>query len=160
MLEQIEEKGKEVFAESLLRLNGIEYFVFSGTALGLYRDGDLIPTDTDIDFVIEKPKSSVAELKKRFPDCAVQWQSDHQLTLVHPTGVIIDFLFFYHCAEGWLFKAPYSWSVKSECFDLVDIRQTKYGPVRFPMNIEHIFVNKYGADWTTPKFQKKAQWVK
>jgi len=143
-----------------LKLDGVPYFVFSGTALGLYRDKELIPTDTDIDFVIEKQYSSIAGLRTRLSNCSVQWESEHQLTLFHPKGIIVDFLFFYECDEGWVFKAPYTWTVNKECFDSVNIRDTRYGKVRFPMNVESIFAKKYGEDWRTPKFQKKAVWVK
>lgn len=159
-LQEIAKEGPSVFAEVLRQLHGIEYFVFSGTALGLYRDGDLIPTDTDIDFVIEKSRSSIAELRKRLSNCAVKWESDHQVTFIHPKGVVIDFLFFRGCAEGWVFEVPHPWKIKKECFDSVDFRKTKYGIVRFPMNVEYIFAKKYGEDWRTPKFQGKATWVK
>ena len=160
MLKEIGEEGRVVFQEVLKRLEGVNYFVFSGTALGLYRDGDLIPSDTDIDFVIKKDESSIADLKIRLSGYVIHWQSDHQVTFIHPKGIIVDFLFLYKCEEGWELRAPHSWSVKSECFDSVDIIKTKYGEVRFPNDVESIFVKKYGDDWRTPKFQRKAGWAK
>ena len=159
-LQQIGKHGPSVFIEILPKLKGVRYFVFSGTALGLYRDGDLIPTDTDIDFVIEKKYSSIADLRTRLSNCDVQWESDDQVTFIHPKGVIIDFLFFRECADGWAFEAPHSWVIKKECFDSVDLRETKYGLIRFPMKVESIFAKKYGDDWKTPKFQRKATWAK
>lgn len=159
MLKQIGEEGPKVFAEVLSKLKGVNYFVFSGTALGLYRDGDLIPTDNDIDFVIKKEESSIADLKIRLSGYAVHWQSDRQITFIHPKGIIVDFLFLYKFDEGWEIQAPHYWSVKSECFNSVTIKETKYGLVRFPVNVESIFLKKYGKDWRTPKFQQKARWV-
>lgn len=152
-LDEIGKEGRKVFKEVLGKLKGIKFFVFSGTALGLYRDGDLILSDTDIDFIVPE-EIGQQEIIKRL-ELDTKRSDEFQLTFRHSSGIMVDFLFYRDDGEHYALPKPHYFPIEKYHLDKIDWRKTKYGKVPFPNDVEKLFEQKYGEDWTVPKYQQK-----
>lgn len=160
-VKEIGTRAGRLFAELLTRLEGMPYMLGSGTALGLFRDNDLIPSDTDIDFIFAEgvADSHSEQILKIMADATpivtvVHNDVIQQLAYVL-RGTIVDF-HFYHKEDG-------AWVCHHQngtlAFDL-DERQlhyTKYGEVGIPEQVEDMLEREYGDTWRTPILRKKPE---
>ena len=160
-LPEIKERGALAFVEALEALQAAEipFLLTSGTALGLYRDNDLIPTDTDLDFLVSGETIGRGNIKRVLEGSryAVGWDTDHQVVLVNKAHrIICDFQFYRACAEGYSTREPHyleysaSWIEKPH-----HITHPRFGRVPLIGSPEKFFERKYGADWRIPKYQQK-----
>lgn len=131
------------------------FWVSAGTCLGLYRDGDLIADDTDIDIAMLWREGLDGEL------CSwLGWEEYGrlytegrlmQLVFSH-RGVIFDIYFHYpydddnYYSEGVNGKTI----IPRRMYDNLDCRETRYGVLPFPSDTEGYLEARYG-DWQTPR---------
>jgi fukutin len=160
-LKEINEPEKTLIKGcQLLEELEFKYWLSSGTLLGFYREGDFIPTDTDIDVGVHLTyNAEIAEkVKAKFADFTLIRTIDHdnkpmQLAYLDNNGAIFDIYFYYeegdklvnHNEEGVMEKPL-------NIFELAPY-ETKYGTFPAPKDIEAYLVMRYG-DWQTPSNKK------
>jgi hypothetical protein len=134
-------------------------FISGGTLLGLYRDGDFIPGDTDIDVDIigydgigeylfrtlghmdlirtgyhnNRPMQTAFMYRGIIFDVWIFWREDSQLVNHNDMGVM---------------KVPIKF------FDNPSNLKTKYGNFNTPGPINDYLAFRYGPDWKTPQKSK------
>ncbi len=157
----LNEHAPDIFKEVSGKLKN--YWVSAGTALGLYRDKDFIPGDTDLDFAMIGYDGVMADIMDSFFNNFQGWKLGRtiidegrimQLCLVKDE-VLVDL--YFHYAEGDNY-VNYSESGKQtmpkEIYDNLEIRETKYGKVSFVKDIEKYLTIRYGNDWAIPQNKK------
>lgn len=155
------ERFKEVI--EFLGKCGINYRVADGTALGLYRDGNFIAHDSDLDFEILdflSKKSFIKSFQKvfgcRLGRCVFYKGDIQQVVFYGRDEIIIDFVFwtsegknvFNYSERGFVRKQPIKYFCKKDSFDFRGIK------VPLPGNIEEFLEFRYGKDWRIPKTYK------
>lgn len=136
-------------------LQSYNYFLSDGTALGFYRDGDFIDSDTDIDVVVYANIEQQHILIPQFTLIrTMEWKKRPiQTAYIDTNNVIFDIYYYYPdiienkwttlCGNGMIALPRYN----------ISLLNTKYGPFPFPENIEEYLKLRYG-DWKTPKSSK------
>jgi hypothetical protein len=150
------------FRDGLARLAGLSFVVAGGTALGLHRDGDLISSDLDVDFIA--PLSQQAEALRRFEGVKRRYTREWDHVLYQTgwwLGYAVDVHFY--VPEGDTYVCRHVFDTATErgvqgrlvypraWLDAPEIRETKYGPVPLPGDVEAYLLHKYGPDWRTPR---------
>lgn len=141
------------------QLTSYNYWLSSGTALGLYRDGDFIPNDTDIDIGIsvtegETPILPILEGFELVRDCYHGGKPMQLAFRDTENGVIFDIYFFYDIGMS---ASYYNFCEIGEWFyPKMEIKEleTKYGSYPFPSPIETYMERRYGSTWKTPSNKK------
>ncbi len=136
-----------------------KYWLGGGTVLGLYRQNDFIPGDTDIDIEVEgfdgvegyllglyghmelirtvhfkkKPMQIAFMHKETIFDIYVLWKEGESMVNHNDMGTM---------------QTPYKFYK-----ELANL-QTKYGDYPIPWPIEDYLVVRYGKDWATPAGHK------
>ena len=136
------------------------YVLNAGTALGLYRDHDFIPDDTDIDVVILTHKESGLDIRNLEGFRRYQFFDNKGLPVQRcfedrENSVIFDIYFYY--IDGDKAISPYTHDLVIP-LSLYQNRQemdTKYGKFYFPSPIEDYLKANYGDDWMVPKHSFK-----
>lgn len=149
---------------------GFDYRLTDGTALGIYRSGEFIEHDDDVDIDILNPKlRQIKEVKKVFKKRfgykigrEVYYKNKiQQLVFYDDNGYVFDMVFWYsrgdqienYCERGFerLQLAAY--------FDVKKLHYIDFYGDRYPMpsSIESWLVDRYGPDWKTPK-RYKGDW--
>lgn len=145
------------------QLKGLDWWVSAGTALGLYREKDLIKNDDDIDIGIKSEIGrSHIELSGFKLIRKMDWKERPIQTvyLDNRNNCLIDFYYYYTDIKkgslvtiseyGWVhFKKPY---IIKPLFEIKNLH-TKYGDLPFLFPIEEYLSNRYG-DWKTPSNKK------
>lgn len=149
---------------------GQEYFLVSGTFLGVIREGAFIGHDYDIDLGVFEDallKSLVPALKrsKNFTISTVEYACLRQvqngqarycmmekpviIKIFHRTGVAIDvFIHFYDGDVAWHGSSTLRWDNKRfELTDYAFLGRSFKGARDFELYL----TENYGADWRTPK---------
>lgn len=130
--------------------------------MGLWRDKDLIPNDTDIDVIILTDKDSgldIPALEGFHPLQSFDNGVPVQRAFVDDeNGCIFDIYFYYRDLDptGQNAISPYSHDLAIP-LHLYENRQeieTQYGKLFFPSPIEDYLLANYGSDWRTPKEDK------
>lgn len=135
-----------------------DYWMSAGTALGLYRDHDLMPNDTDIDIAMIAYKGIYEDLKAWFEDYDIireVWYHDEIMQFATRKNDII-FDIYIHRKEGdnyVNFAESGKQSMPAAIYDDLRVFETKYGPLPFPGDIEKYLTIRYG-DWQTPQNKK------
>ena len=140
--------------KKLLDKNGVKWFVAFGTALGFYRDKDIIKGDSDFDIVVLADGRDLSFIDD-FPYRVIRTvNSDkpYQKCFQSEDNVIIDICFFYREGDEYYTKTPQGQfrDKVSVIGDLQAIR-TKYGTFPFPEKMPEYLTTRYG-DWKTPKY--------
>lgn len=139
------------------------WWISAGTAIGLYRDGDFIPSDTDIDIGVRSQYGQKhIELDGFRLIRTMDWKNRPiQTAYIDDNGCIFDIYYYYddlindrlvtvseygyvHERKGFIVKPN---------FGIKEI-QTKYGMLPFLDPIEDYLVDRFGEDWKTPKSSK------
>lgn len=152
--------AKEILLKTceVLKENEVNYRVVFGTLLGLYRAGEIISHDTDLDLAV--PDSSLsgvlAAVHVLIDDNAFELVrcNDHIISLSRD-GIYIDLYLFQTkrlmylidravltCSEKWLLRREdftCDTKVKCDSFELPTIADP-----------EGYFLNYYGTDWRVP----------
>ncbi len=161
--QDIGENSRVVFPEVVSRLHDVDYTVLSGTALGLYRDNELIPTDTDIDIVLvgDSQADTIRDLFSDYLLVFETWEDDRVQQLAYQeNGVLIDIHFYY--PEGDNYRCHHKggvFMIEKDQLDEPQYYDTKYGSIPLPHDPEKFFRQKYGEDWQTPQYRKKGQYA-
>jgi cytidyltransferase-like protein len=149
-----------LFIDVLSRLNkaGIDYALGSGTALGIHRDRQLIPTDTDLDFMVfiksGNEEKILRKILRDFPLAVEVLNSgETQQLAYYPQNTIVDF-HFYREHDGFMVCHHQAGTLR---FIYTGTEQvaTNYGPLRQLKNVELMLESEYGPTWKTPQYRKK-----
>lgn len=166
-----------VFAIGQLEMLGLEAFVSSGTLLGLFRDGDFIPDDSDIDIdIITTTGEGIAlveELTEAYKE--TDWKLVRTQTLEYgqhnipmqiafqtESGLIIDHYIFYtdvvvgqeNEGKGLQCNINEHGIMQYPYFDITWQHNDKYGFMPCPHPMVDYFKVRYGDDWMTPQDNK------
>jgi hypothetical protein len=139
------------------------WWISAGSAIGLYRDGDFIPNDTDIDVgVRSKYGQQHIELEGLKLIRTMDWRNRPiQTAYIDDNGCIFDIYYYYddlvedklvtvseygfvHEKKGFIIKPNFG----------IKKLPTKYGMLPFLDPIEEYLVDRFGQDWKTPKSSK------
>jgi len=153
---------------SLLEFLEIPYWISAGTALGLYRDGDFIPHDTDIDVeVLGKDIKSYDKLIDAFKEegfrlfrkmICLNNNKCMQLAFYNETWEVIYDIYIYYDEGGDNYINHNEFGVLKIPKRMVDTKEI-IGDYIFPSDIEEYLKFRYGKDWRTPK-TSKGDWEK
>ena len=165
---RINVRDKAVLALQSIRTRldeaGISFCIFAGCALGIFRDGDLMTHDKDLDLAVSSSIDREILIKTITRDQAFRInylyhdaaEREHQfsLTAVHETtGIAID-IFFLHIENHHSFLVgPYHPKQSLLCrldrfeFDAIEWRNQMWN---LPSNTERYLSQVYGTDWRTP----------
>lgn len=140
----------------------IPYRITDGTVLGLYRQGDFIAHDNDIDVDIldcdnaDILQEAMLENGLRLGRKVIYRHRIQQLVYFDANEAIFDIVFWY--SEG---SRIYNYSEKGyvriqdkRFFENVDYFEYKGKQYPIPSNIEEWLVMRFGADWKIPKTYK------
>jgi hypothetical protein len=151
---------RRVLAQSLRDTAHLRRWVDGGTLLGIVRDGDVIPHDTDIDIAVELTLDEGLVLEVPPGDVLrkVRW---HHLPMQYSydiDGVCVDLFFYYsgieeeflvNCTPDCIIRIPVS---------LVEPIRGDFAwqdmALPIPAMLEEYLEWTYGADWRTPKTTK------
>jgi hypothetical protein len=139
------------------------WWISAGTAIGLYRDGDFIPSDTDIDIGVRSKIGQSHIVLDGFKLIrTMEWRTRPiQTAYIDTNGCIFDIYYYYddiledklvtvseygyvHQKKGFIVKPNFG----------VKELPTKYGMLPFLDPIEEYLVDRFGDDWKTPKSSK------
>ena len=151
--------AQEALFVACKELEGFEFFLDSGTLLGIYRNGDFIEHDTDVDFGILIDTSK--EIKFPKPDWPLVGVWNYRNLPMQRAylykGVIVDFYYYYlnfekdlivnHNDHGVL-KLKYADVIPTKLFEF------KNQKIAVPQCPEKVLESEYGKDWKTPKSSK------
>lgn len=158
-------RAGELFSAVLERLNdsGVEYALGSGTALGIHRDKALIPSDTDLDFMVfvhdETEFKKVKTIMQDIPlavevtDAALVQQLAYYVD-----SIIIDFHFYRKHRE--FYQCNHQAGLLRFFYSPTKVVSTQYGDVRMVGDIEYMLQVEYGDDWQIPRQGKKGVFIK
>ena len=156
------EKARQTVIQGSEFLKNNAAFIDAGTLLGIFRDGDLIPHDTDVDFAISFDSLEDFSL----PDVPLEWSllrtifwESRPMQLAYVTnGIVLDFYFFYgdinietyvNVNEHGRLIVPRSHFDSLETFSWNGMNT----PV--PALTEKYLELRYGIDWRTPSTSKE-----
>lgn len=135
---------------------GVEWWVSSGTALGLWRDGDFIPTDSDHDVGV---MATAGQRHLEIDGMRLARTSDYgdlptQTAYIDANGCIFDIYYYYSdLMPGHLVSV-------AEGGTIVKLRRpvrrysTKYGDLPFLSPPAEYLAERYGDGWITPSDSK------
>lgn len=151
----------------LLPLSEWSWTALSGTFLGIFREGDFLPHDFDVDLGLRADKTDIAELQRRL-NAASEFESvkldqqyrlrqqDGRLTIetlpvlvkaVHRTGIAVDFSFL-HEEDGvwWHGSMMHRWDHAPMDLTEYELRGVT---ILGPRDGDRYLTEGYG-DWRTP----------
>jgi hypothetical protein len=160
----------------ILERHDINYFIAYGTLLGLYRDGELLRYDNDVDICINAATLTLAfveEIKPilqyQMPEMffsyeeivsALKGEKQFDLKCLRVSakdktkrlnGISTDLYMFYNYGGDMYSaycKTCYT-RIRVKSFNTV-LLETKYGTFRVPKDINQFFVDEYGLSWRCP----------
>lgn len=139
------------------------WWVSAGSAIGLYRDGDFIPNDTDIDIgVRSKYGQDHININGMTLIRTMDWRKRPiQTVFIDHNHCIFDIYYYYDdivenklvtVSEYGLVHEKKGFIVKPN-FNIKHL-PTKYGILPFLDPIEDYLIDRFGDDWRTPKSKK------
>lgn len=137
----------------------IKYWVAAGTLLGLYRDGDFIDGDTDIDIEVQGYSGVDLDLIRIFSDM-VLIRTIHSATKPMQVAfmfkdVIFDVYVFWRDDDMMVNHNDMGdMAIPYKFYNDLAILRTNYGDFPCPNPLDDYLAIRYGADWETPKNHK------
>lgn len=140
---------------------GLEPWLSHGAALGIHRDGRLIPWDSDVDVGVlldwkDRPKPPMLNWEKCSALCAATYKGALVTFKFMYRGVLIDVVYYY---RG--FRDPETVTVISRFgfthypLELIDCEledvEIAAGTVPMLETTEEFLIYQYGEDWRVPK---------
>lgn len=145
--------------DDIFKKNGVKYYFSEGTALGLYRDGDLIDWDDDVDIAMEHEEYN-RFIKKCLPEMiskgyySLNQMSNilnHNFLTLLKNGHLIDF-------ENVKKGEKCTSKMGKLCDELLPhiqkLTQKEWRGRKFPVPEESYYVYLYGKDWRIPRKTK------
>lgn len=158
-LANVTAEAREILSEGAMILEklGFKCWVSAGTVLGLYRDGELIPHDTDVD--VEVLMTRPAKSNENLIDGAFKSFEFVQVRKMHYDGnvmqlayikkqVVFDIYFFYDDEVTNLVNYNDGGTYRLKKSFVEELKEYKGLP--FPDPIEDYLEWRYGKDWKTP----------
>lgn len=148
---------------SELERRGLKYWIAAGTLLGLYRDKDFIPGDTDIDIeVLEGPENFdlIASVCRELGGREIRVVGDgthvYQLAFIFNNEIIFDTYFYRKVGDKLVSWAE---SVNGEiaypAYFLDTMTKVEFKGKKYPcFNPEPYLEYLYGKEWMTPREEK------
>jgi len=145
--------------DDLCKKYGIKYYLSEGTALGLYRSGDLIDWDDDIDIGMEESQYNIF-VKKCLPELI---SKGYYLTYYyHPSinGYILGFnkdkqlIDIENVKVGEKCISKYGNLCDELLPHIQKVTEKEWKGRKFPVPEESYYVYLYGKDWKIPKKTK------
>jgi len=141
---------------------GIKYRLTDGTILGLYRQGDFIPHDDDIDIDILDYKdvdllqTSMKKLDMKLGRKVVYKKQVHQLAYYSKNLVVFDMIFWYSDGDQIVNYSEKGYKRTQPKKYFTDLDSITYFEKSYPMpsHIEEWLVFRYGENWRIPKTYK------
>ena len=145
--------------DDICKKHGVRYYFSEGTALGLYRSGDLIDWDDDIDIGMVESQYNIF-VKKCLPELI---SKGYYLTYYyHPSinGYLLGFIKDKQLIDIENVKVG-KWCISKMgklCDELLPhiqkITEKEWKGRKFPVPEESYYVYLYGKDWKIPKKTK------
>lgn len=144
--------------DDVCRKYNVKYFLSEGTALGIYRDGDLIKWDDDIDFAMDEENSIKFE-KYCVPELILK-KYIYMNSISYTNFNMLSFIKNYHTIDvDRIIKGK---KCTSKCGRLCDelfphiqkIVFKKWRGRKWPVPSDSYYEYLYGPDWKTPKKTK------
>ena len=145
--------------DDIFKKNGVKYYFSEGTALGLYRDGDLIDWDDDIDIAMEHEEYN-RFIKKCLPELISKGYYslnqisnilNHNFLTLLKNGHLLDI-------ENVKKGIKCASKIDKLCDELLPhIQKLTKKPWRgrmFPVPEESYYVYLYGKNWNIPRKTK------
>ena len=145
--------------DDLCKKYGIKYYLSEGTALGLYRNNDLIDWDDDIDIGMEESQYNIF-VKKCLPELI---SKGYYLTYYyHPSinGYILGFnkdkqlIDIENVKVGEKCISKYGNLCDELLPHIQKVTEKEWKGRKFPVPEESYYVYLYGKDWKIPKKTK------
>lgn len=145
--------------DDICKKYGVKYYLSEGTALGLYRSGDLIDWDDDIDIGMEESQYNIF-VKKCLPELISR---GYYLTYYyHPSinGYILGFnkdkqlIDIENVKVGEKCISKYGKLCDELLPHIQKVTEKEWRGRKFPLPEESYYVYLYGKDWRTPKKTK------
>jgi hypothetical protein len=138
---------------------GAKWWLGGGTVLGMYRQNDFIPGDTDIDIEVEGYPGVGDDLRRTFKHMDLIRTVVHSGNIMQIAHTYKDVIFdIYVLWRDGDFMVNYNdcgtMQTPAKFYDDLAILETKYGDYPVPMPIEDYLVVRYGSDWKTPANHK------
>lgn len=160
-IEPLNANAPGIFQEVVSKISKLgNFWVSAGTALGLYRDKEFIPGDTDLDFACIGDGNIMGRIIESLQDFKVcrtiiDDGKPMQLCLIKD-DVLVDFYFHYLEGDNYInYSGSGKQSMPRQIYDKLEVIDTKYGKIPVPRSTEDYFRIRYGDDWRTPQSNKK-----
>ena len=146
-------------AHRLGKLDGCKYWLGGGTVLGLYRQDDFIPGDTDIDIEVEGYPGIDSDLIVTFSDMDLirtVYDKDRpmQIAFIYK-DVIFDVYVWWREGDFMVNHNDCgTMRIPARFYDELAWLQCQYGEFPTPWPIEEYLAIRYGKDWETPRNHK------
>ena len=147
----LDERSPKVLREGYDRLK-MKKWLGAGTLLGLYRDGDLIKGDTDIDVEVQGYEGVDEDiLKIGFKLIRTAYEGDKPMQIAfQKDDTIFDVYIFWEEEEMINHNELGVMKFDKKFFQLTEL-DTKYGKFNVPSPTDEYLSIRYGKDWQTPK---------
>lgn len=152
----------EVLAEGarLLDMLKVHWWLSAGTALGVYRDGCLIPWDNDLDVGVREDPGVFDLLDKTFPPSGFESLRSTPYQRAYTRRDVVFDIYVYR-VEGDLLVAHTEHGRLVKPARLIsELAYVEFGGESYPMPSppEDYLRVRYGDDWRTPRASKR-NWI-
>lgn len=156
-IEPLKDNAVQIMNETIALLN-MEFWMSAGTALGLYRDGDFIKGDTDIDIAMKGYEGVDKEILSKLKDYTIvrsaYWEDRPMQLAFIKDEILVDIYFHWEEGENYVnYNNNGKTTMPKEVYKPVFL-DTKYGKLPFPNTPERYFEIRYGKDWKVPQEKK------
>jgi hypothetical protein len=155
-------EGKDVMStllDGLSFFKGREYWLSAGTLLGLERDGDFIPYDTDIDIAVRGAQRLSLSKDYTLMRTVYDGRRPMQTAYMHqPSQIPFDIFHYYDDGEE-IYNSNEAGSIRRVKSSVIPLQSKEYRGEMFtvPNDIDAYLTQWYG-DWRTPVRGGKTEW--